>query len=249
MCGLHDRQVARDVLRSVPPPGDQPEFEKCQHDLLKVRCGSRVLAADEGVQEDLDGLIGMVANLAIGKPPALSLDGMKDLSKMMLKRLEDTYRVKALKMQDEAEDGSTSRGFAVVTLSGAEAVRHTYEQIKCMVDDSPGDVKLQMLRPLRQFKWCLSAAQYASVCEWIRMSTAQACPGLFKSICAGAASDEAFAVVPADASSSSSAGMHHMLGADLKSTPSKKAKDKSDKASEELDDVMSFFRTKSRRVL
>lgn len=93
-----------------------------------------------------------------------------DLYKLCIKRCEDFHKVETL----GSEPGVLN--FAKKTLRGAEAVKHTFDEVRRMMASSPDSVTLHTLRPLKTFAWVLTPSEQQTLREWVSAAIARKAP-------------------------------------------------------------------------
>ena len=236
-------QVHQHILDSVGPVDETLSLNPLLHSLKNLQRGPNVCAGSVSLQREVDGIVLLVSNILIGKSPGADFSQLSALAKTMLKKLENAFSCTAMVPSDEA--GGESQGglpFVIRKLQGNQAIQHLFNASLQQFEDAPGELTVESLKPLRVFRWCLTAHQDAQVCELFQEATSNGRPGYHRALLS-AEDAVRYAVVPAGQSASSAAGMQ-ALGP-LAEPVTKKAKKGAQRDQHEHDDVMSFFRAKS----
>ena len=220
------------------------KLDLLQHRLTEIHLSRTCQAAACSLQDEVDGICKLVAGVASGRGPSC-VSKLSDLAKVVLKRLEESFTIDAIVHVDTSPTGLP---FTVSKLAGVAAIRHLYDSIKASVDDNPSELTLPQIRPLRVFKWLLDASQCKEVQSWIRLATSNVLPGFKKALTAGG--DVDMAIVSASAAPAASGDDASLFSAHAGKEPlSKKAKTIAKREQQADDDVMQFFKSKSRTEL
>jgi hypothetical protein len=155
------------LLGGVSNKEEKFDLAKGLERLRRVR-SSPLVAAGGGVFDDeIDGIIMHITALETGMPPnTAKMSSFSSLTKLVFKRCENAFS----RVVNETIDGKKKP--TVITLYGAEAVQATYKCVeKRMVDQEAFD--FTDLKPLKQFRWLLTAAQIEKVKDWCALIGAQ----------------------------------------------------------------------------
>ena len=218
--------------------------------LQKVRMAPRCLASPFALHDEIDGLIGILSELHCGKPPSNAhIASLADVSKQMLKCVEQRYTVMAI--QEKCEDGQLMR-LEKVKLTGAAAVQWTYGMIENKLEQEKSVPKdMNDIKPLRQFRWLLKPPQVVKVSEWVRQ-VATACAGIdgtMASALLNCTPDAKLSIIPHGGASSSSSSCAPIAVGTASAAQTKKAVAAEARDAGSQQHVAQFFRSKSRRTI
>jgi hypothetical protein len=248
---INTTKVAEDVLKTlVPPSGEHLDLASVRDKLLAVRRSARVLASSTTVQDEVQGIIGHMSNLAESRPPAdKDMARFSTLTKQVLKAAEDGFVYTSMPDVVTVGKKKTIVGPAV-EYRGAEGIGKLYDQVaKDFADNGLDGYTLNHIKPLRQFRWVLLEAQKLQVLEWIKKITALSSTGSvsMKSRVlaladegAGGAADSALVAVSSSSTSSSS----HAAPAAALPPLTKSAQQKRLKEETHQDALLKFFTKK-----
>jgi hypothetical protein len=166
------RKVVEDTLASVPDAGAL-DFVEILKNFRAVRRSARVVASDPDTREQLDGLIGLVKNLAdASSPSATEFKKLDDVVKQVFTKIVALYTV------DYAEEhGVGLSKFLKKTLHGSEAVLHTFAKIQSQAASSPETLALEDIKPLKRFGWLLNSGQWVVLRQLLQRASLNK-PGL-----------------------------------------------------------------------
>lgn len=128
-----------------------------------------------------------------------------------------------------------------VKLQGAQAIHHTFSTIEQTMAANAENVSLDMLRPLRQFRWCLTADEKVKVSEWVRIVANQAATAPSNKSLLGSADDHSLCIVSAATASTSASS----AAAKEQRQLAKKAATQAQKLDTNREAILAFFKPKS----
>jgi hypothetical protein len=143
------------------------DLAKALERLRKVRSSPLVVAGGGIFDDELDGIIMHITALDNGMPPNTSkMNSYSSLTKLVFKRCENAFS----RLVDAPVEGKKKR--TTITVYGAEAVQATYIFIEKRIDAQEG-LDFSDVKPLKQFRWLLTAAQIEKVKDWCALIGAQ----------------------------------------------------------------------------
>lgn len=143
------------------------------------------MAAPPTVAAEVDGVISFMSQLREGVPPKESdIAAFSDFFRLVSSAARPSHTVQVA----NKEPGLLN--FTKKVLRGGEAVKHSFDEAVRLVADSPSQVTLQVLRPLRTFSWVLSSADQRLVKEWVGLALSRGASANALAIADGAQSSD-----------------------------------------------------------
>jgi len=195
------------VLETIPEVFDQKcdkDFSDIKAVLQKIRVSPKVRSGPQTLQNDVDGLVTLIGNLVEGRaPPQKEFSKLNNISKTAFKKLENAFEIDVIIVDPGAKQKKAVAKGVQKKLRGAEAVQHVYSEVESAVTNKEA-VKMDALRPLKQFRWVLSGKQQQQLHLWFQHVSQSQCSGILQKAALKNATESSTSIVPVPSSSSSS---------------------------------------------